>query len=1045
MPDIIVTYTSEDAAFAKKIVQEISEEGFNVKTSENESLSYLKDKIQHAHYFIPVYSVDFWSDSNLIEQCKFALDLNKSVLPLQRSLYDDLDWNIIPPQISKLRWYNFLEEDLYEESSTNLITFILKNHHYLKTHTYYLNAAILWEQFGYQTRHLLSHTELKKAVDWLVTQKNKYTDLPTEPTELHCAFISESRRNIENETADIFILHSDKNEVEQELLYTLQRKGVSCTSRSMPYNKTISTDKAIENTTICILLSTDSQEAKEVAESELRYAETLNKPILNYQVKQGEYDTDYPEIEIENIKNGLLPGFDEDTSQYLRFYTKIFQRARVWQGNGQSKQSLLYGHDLSLASKWYTEGGSRNNFHPLGVHEEYIEESTTHAHNLSPEVFMANAASDLLFAKNLNARLQKTGKVTYWPFEHLTFDENQEEIIYHGISSSDLFVIILSTYTIKRGVYKEEVLYAQRLHKKIIGVLIEEIDEADFPKYLKGINICPFIEEERTFDESLGDLLSRLESHQVYEREFNKVNQWTKGWLKYDKSTDFLIPENEIDGVEKWYHTAIAANRVPAPTFIHQEYIEESRQHASKIAREEHKKLTRFRIALAVAAGMLVISLGLLFNMVRQNNQIQELLTETESTKLQAQEQKALLAIQLQENRLLVDSLRGIDQFARLKEYQRDSMIQKYMAVRNNQIDLEEKNDVLAQENSYYKGDIEIIDFMKDLREKYKQDGTDQTLFSAYYDVVMSRRLNPGHKAPIYHIVSTPDAKFILTAGGDGNARLLNIGQNRVKTFLQNRYNGAVNSAAFSKDGKQILTASHDGSAILWDVASGKPVTKFQCGGDVKYASFAPNRKWIVTTEKEGEVSVWDMRSAKSLAILKHEKDVNMAVFSEDSKYVFSAGQDGKLRKWNLKDGSEEVTATFPTSISSVVLAPNGKELLITSGSKALRVNLRGQTLVQFRGHSGTVIFANYSPNGQRIATSSADRTARVWDKNGNLLCVLGRNREHLGAITAASFSGDGEKVFTSSVDHTVRMWLLSPKEVFEGDNLEKYLEIGAQ
>lgn len=1044
MPDIFITHSQSDAAFAKKISTEIEAAGYNVQISKSAQLKSVKEYIKKTSFFIPICSVDFWKDNNLIEQCKLAITHHKAILPLQLSAYDELDWNIIPPKISNLRWFDFLGEDLYKESTGNLISYIHKHQEYLKTYSQYYNAALLWERFGYQIRHLLSHNEVEKAISWLQVQKDRYKDLPSEPTLLHSAYISESRRNIENETADIFITHTDKPELEEKLIYALQRKGVTCISRLQKFHQGVNVDKAIENCAVCVVVSAESKEAKDLVQSEIRYAETLNKPILSFQVSIGEYEKDYSPIELENVKYGLLPNFDSETSEYLRYYTKILQRARIWQSNNQPKQSLLYGHNLTLSSKWLNEGINRLNYHPLGIHEEYIEESTQFAHNFSPEVFVANAANNLLFTKKLNAHLQKHGKVTYWPFERLTFDQNAEEVIYHGITSSDIFVIILSTHTIKRGDYKKEILYAKRLHKKIIGVLIEEIDEADFPSYLKGIGICQFIEEEKPFEESLKDLLSRLENHQEYERSFNKVNQWTTNWLKHDKSVDFLIPENEIDGVEKWYHQAVGSNRIPAPTILHQEFIEESRQHASHLARQEHKKLVQFRVALAVAVLMLIVSFALLFNTISQNRQIQTLLTETQKAKELEQKQGDLLAIQLDENKLLLDSLRGLDQFARLQEHERDSIVSRYLSSRDYQENLQEENEVLAQENSYYKGDIKVVDFMKDLRSRYIDNQNDKAVINAYFDVVMSRRLRPGHKGSIFHITASPDAKFVLTAGGDGKAMILDIDKNRVRTFLQNRYNGAVNSAVFSRNGNQILTASHDGSAILWDVAKVKPITKFKCGHNVKHASFAPNKKWVVTAEENGTVTIWDIRSSRMLKKLDHKKGVNAAIFSKDSKLVFTAGQDGVLRKWDLKNGTELEVVKLSYPINSVVLAPNGRDLLVSVGNKALVLNVYGETLIQFKGHSANVLHANYSSKGDKIVTSSKDRTARVWDKNGNLICVLGRNREHLGAITSASFSGDGEKVFTSSMDHTIRMWLLSPQEVFEGDNLERYLEIGA-
>lgn len=44
-----------------------------------------------------------------------------------------------------------------------------------------------------------------------------------------------------------------------------------------------------------------------------------------------------------------------------------------------------------------------------------------------------------------------------------------------------------------------------------------------------------------------------------------------------------------------------------------------------------------------------------------------------------------------------------------------------------------------------------------------------------------------------------------------------------------------------------------------------------------------------------------------------------------------------------------------------------------------------GQELVTLSGHDGRVTSAAYSPDGQRIVTSSSDQTAKVWDSEMGL------------------------------------------------------------
>ncbi|MCI0538948.1 MAG: serine/threonine protein kinase [Verrucomicrobiales bacterium] len=77
--------------------------------------------------------------------------------------------------------------------------------------------------------------------------------------------------------------------------------------------------------------------------------------------------------------------------------------------------------------------------------------------------------------------------------------------------------------------------------------------------------------------------------------------------------------------------------------------------------------------------------------------------------------------------------------------------------------------------------------------------------------------------------------------------------------------------------------------------------------------------------------------------------------------------------------------------------------------------------LKTLRGHGGPIIAAAYSPDGRRIVTGSADKTARVWDEatGKELLSLSG----HTASIRAAAFSSNGQQIVTGSSDGKVKVW----------------------
>ena len=99
-----------------------------------------------------------------------------------------------------------------------------------------------------------------------------------------------------------------------------------------------------------------------------------------------------------------------------------------------------------------------------------------------------------------------------------------------------------------------------------------------------------------------------------------------------------------------------------------------------------------------------------------------------------------------------------------------------------------------------------------------------------------------------------------------------------------------------------------------------------------------------------------------------------------------------------------------------------------TVRSWALNTPTSGQfsPLSTYRGHTGPVRSVTYARmgNSERIVSGSDDTEIAIWDGNGDrLLKICG----HEAAILSISVSGD--KVFSSSRDKTIRVWDLNTGE----------------
>ncbi|MEM9220443.1 MAG: protein kinase [Cyanobacteria bacterium P01_F01_bin.150] len=276
-----------------------------------------------------------------------------------------------------------------------------------------------------------------------------------------------------------------------------------------------------------------------------------------------------------------------------------------------------------------------------------------------------------------------------------------------------------------------------------------------------------------------------------------------------------------------------------------------------------------------------------------------------------------------------------------------------------------------------------------------------------------------GHRDRITDLQFTPDGLTLVSSSADGTLKQWDMAQRQLVTTLEGE--GWVMSAlTLHPDGHLLISGGANGAIDLWDLTQHQFIQRLWAHQDqISGLELASDGITLFSSSEDGMIYSWDLRTAEAIASIRaHRNGVSALALYDTGQILVSGGGDRTLRLWGLFHGNgqgdsidNQEGATFkPLQTLSVnldrvtAIALHPSDTLLANSQDDTHIQLWTIGWQQAADTSGygsraylptrprqnltlnqdwTVTALRFSPRGDRLVSSSADGTIKVWRANG--------------------------------------------------------------
>jgi periodic tryptophan protein 2 len=239
----------------------------------------------------------------------------------------------------------------------------------------------------------------------------------------------------------------------------------------------------------------------------------------------------------------------------------------------------------------------------------------------------------------------------------------------------------------------------------------------------------------------------------------------------------------------------------------------------------------------------------------------------------------------------------------------------------------------------------------------------------------------------------------------------------------------AIQTIAINSTGAWIAFGSEKlGQLLVWEWKSEGYILRQQGHySQVNTLCYTADGQTIITGGEDGKVKLWNTSTGFCfITFPQHTAPITGVSYCASNNIVLSSSADGTVRAFDLLryKNFRTFTSPQPTQFTSCAVDATG-EIVIAAAHDPFEIYIwsvqTGKLLDVLTGHEGPISCLALSSSLSLLASSSWDKTVRIWDIFNNKGCI--ETFSHSSDVLCCAFRGDGAELCCATLDGQLYFW----------------------